>query len=254
MRPMPHEPNADLLSAASERVRRCLDRLAGRREEERKLRNARFFRTLADQWILRGMVEYGEDRPLAEVAASLRRGVLEIRTFFELAASATPWDAWDCLLFALAVGDRPTADFIRRIPEPTWGRLTSMALGWLVMQVRTVSALLGGEETAIARALRDLQVAVLEIPLPDGLGEDAAEVVNGVQLLHAVYRKDEVAFRRVVGERMDLRERSFRRHGRNTPLGFLDLHTLGICRIAKDRGMKIALQHAYLPLGLLDLS
>ncbi len=53
---------------------------------------------------------------------------------------------------------------------------------------------------------------------------------------------------------MELRAQSFRRHGTDAPIGALDLPGLGLCRLARERGLQVAIQHVYLPLPVLDLA
>ena len=76
---------------------------------------------------------------------------------------------------------------------------------------------------------------------------------NMYHLLRALVERDETAFNTRLSERMPLREAHFTRGGTIAPIALIDVHALALCRLARQRGMKPAADHVYLPMQLLDI-
>ncbi len=253
MRNLPHHASLALFPETNKRARQFLEGCAARRDEKAERKDAEFFRLLAEQWIVRGCLDYVEEQAPATVARHIRQGLREFQTSLELGHKPNPWEGWEYFLAALAVSDRAMAHMVASLPEEAWAVRQSAALDWIVVQAKVAFALFRGEETETARRLADLKAFVFDHPLTPGFKEDLPEIQNCHRVLEGLHVRNGASFNREMTQRMELRAQSFRRHGTNAPIGALDLPGLGLCRLARERGLQIAVSHVYLPLALLDV-
>lgn len=198
----------------------------------------------AGQLRLRACLEYAEERPLSGVLATLREAVQEFAGELEGGLRPSPWDLWHWSLAALAARDREAAEFFSTTPENRWLAPLDESAQWLHAQVLALFSLLRHDETETRRWVE----ALPEFPLPDGVADDVPEIRNVHHLLDAIHRRDGTAFHARLAERMELRAKSFARIGRDSLLGCLDIEGLGLCALARERGIVPAVAHVYLPL------
>lgn len=253
MRNLPHHASLALFPEMNKRVRQFLEDGAARRDEKREAKDSEFFRLLAEQWIVRGCLDYLEEQAPATVVRHIRTGLREFQTALEIGHAPNPWEMWEYFLSALAVSDRAGAHLIASHPEDAWAVRQSDALDWLVVQSKVAFALFRGEETEAARRLADLKAFVFDHPLSPGFKDDLPEIQNCHRILEGLHARNGANVNRELTQRMELRAQSFRRHGANAPIGAIDLPGLGLCRLARERGLSVAVAHVYVPLALLDL-
>jgi hypothetical protein len=167
----------------------------------------------------------------------------EFRVALELGLLPDAWDRWNFFHAALAAGDRSFAHYLSSLdPEPP-----GEALDWLVAQVNVAQALFRGEDRDTPGLLEVLRTLVLETSLPSGVQEEIPEIQNVYRLLDALFRKDAADFNRLLAERMRVRADSFHRSGANAPIGLMDLVGLGLCRLARQQGIGVTVNHVLLP-------
>jgi hypothetical protein len=229
---MPHQPDASLFPHQLAQIQNSLDQNP-------------------DSWIIRACLEYGLEQPLTRVAQSIREATRLFRTAVEQGYRPNPWEVWDYFLTAIAIGDRTLAHLLSALPESRWAIFPNSVLAWLEAQNRIAFALFRGEEQRLPRLLANARAYTFEEPLPTCIEQDQPEIQNTGLLLESLAGKNSSTFLPLLEKRMELRTQSFLRQGRNAAAGLLDLSGLGLCRLAHDRGIQVAVDHVYLPLKLL---
>lgn len=252
MKSMPHHPDYESFRCMRHAAQLYLEEHEPQRESEFLRGNGEGFRMLGDQRLVQGMIGYLYDMPLPEVAHHLRKGLADIRIAFELKAALHAWQVWDYFLYAAAVNDRPLAHSLASMPEDVWWNREIKPVPWLIRQVKAAFAIYRKEETVASRHLHDLHVLTFKEELPPELQPNLPEIRNYYRLLESILKKDSVVFNKSLEERTEIRADSFRRGGTIAPIALLDLHGLGLSRMARDRGISVTIQHVYLPLELLD--
>ena len=250
MRSLPHKPSAASIKESKARILEYLEGAAECREEKLQEGSSGFFYHLADQWVLRGSIEYFEEAQSSDVVDAIRSGVQEFCTAIELGYQPKPWDVWNYTLYAIAIGDWPSAHFLASMPEELWIDYQNESLYWLMMAAKAVIALLRNDPMEEERWTTALHDMVFDRPLPSGFKEDTEEIQNLQRLLEAIRKGDGSRFNSLLSERMNLRAKSFLRYSSSSPLGFLDLQGLGLCRLAQGRSISVTVRHVYLPLAL----
>jgi hypothetical protein len=231
--------NRQALAAMLPGVVARLEEVEKRRAAALESADAGFFRDAAHGWFLRAML----DEPKS-IAAHLRKGLAEIRTAFEVGLESHAWKMWDYVSYALAAGDAESAHFLAAVPEEAWCRARIKPVPWLVVQVRASFALF--REEPAGALLEELQVLVAEEPLPPELEPDLPVIRSDAALLRAIHDRSAAEFNRLLKERMELR-----RDRGLAPASIYDFAALGLCRLARDRGISPAVRHAALPLEVL---
>ena len=189
----------------------------------------------------------------AEVAKHVRIAVDSFATAVELELRPSPWTLRRMVLAGAAIDHRPAVHFLASVPDERWITPVSPSLHWLAMEIKTVYSLLRDDEVEAARWLGAMRDTVFERPLPEALSAEAAGIQNDWSLIEALFQRTADPFNQCLSKRMDFRTESFVRNGTESPLGFLDIEALGLCRLALDRGIQPAVGHVTLPLGLLQV-
>ena len=250
-RTLPHRPDPGTLQKLQESAQTLIRQRESNRIPEFSDQNAEYFAKLANLRFIQGMVGYLFDRPLPAVADEIRRGLREIRTAFRFGHECNAWEMWNYLTFALSISARSLADFIASVPDETWWDDTIKPVPWLVLQVQAAIALLHDGPEA-APLLHDLHVEVFETELPIELHKDLPWIQSTHALLDALQRKDSKQFNHTLQARLEIRARAYSEENTAAPIALLDLHSLGLCRLALDRGIEIHVHHPYVPLELLE--
>jgi hypothetical protein len=249
---MPHDPDKRSVDIAREAALGFVDAEGGRADAARAARDHRFLWDLSQQWLIVGLTDHWYKRPLSAVAFALRRGLVLAG---EAIAAGYPAHAWDVsyrFLEAVALRVDGVAQRLIELHPEVWDHAGIKPVHWLVLRIRCGFALYRDRDQDLDRLLDDLQVAVFVDQLPAELADDLPELRNAYWLLKSLRMRDAAAFDRHLGERMAIRAASFRRGGAIAPMALCDLHALGLCRFARQRGMAVTVEHVYLPLGLLD--
>ena len=212
-----------------------------------------FFKKTDDQWLLLGMLDYFYEAPPEKVAEKIRRGLADMCTAMGLWEPFNAWEIRDLFLYALAVNDTESARFISTMPEDIWYRSDARTVHWLVQQDQAAFALHHREEKEAAALLRNVRAMTFDQDLPVELKPDLPHIRNLVELLEAVQAEDGKAFQDHLEKRMKLRTDLYANGGECVPIALIDLHALGVCRMANDRDMKWECDHVYLPLDLLEV-
>ncbi len=254
MRAFPHRPSAEILRASKAGVLEYLQKSEARREDALALPDPSYFWMRGEQLTLRGMLEYAEEQPPTTVVATWRSAAGEFAAALELGQPPVPWDAWTLPLHALAANLVPLAHFFASLPEKLWIGPDPQSRFWTIAQAKALSALvrLDGQESE--RWIGVLGELASADPPPAIVKDDPPWYGNQAAVLSAVVRNSAGDFNQSLAKRMELRTQSLLRHGSNSPLGFLDLDALGLCRLALDRGLQPTVQHPYLPLEILRIA
>lgn len=249
---MPHNPDKGSLDVMRDFARETVVKRADKIVAARAQRDARFFWDLCSQWLIIGLTDYWYKRPLPEVARSLRQGLTFAGEAITFGYPAHAWDIFHTFLKAEAVDDRRLAEQIMALAEGAWNRNQIKPVHWLILQIRCCFALHRDKDRELDPILADLHQAIFVDKLPSELERDLPVMHNFWRLLRAVRLRDAPDFNRQLAERAALLTTSFRQGGGIAPTALCDLHVLGLCRFAKQRGMPLTAQHVYLPFALLD--
>lgn len=207
---------------------------------------------VSEQLVLRALVDHVQEARPAQTIEGIRKGLVAYSAALEKGHAPSPREVWDHLLRALAINDLSHAQLIASIPVELWEQPENLALYPLMFQLKALLALLRHDEPESSRWVGASHAMAFEDPPSESLKLELEDIRNVHQLLDALHKKDAPVFNAAMMLRMTLRAKSFTRNGRNSPLGFLDLHGLGLCALARDRGVTVTVRHVYLPLELLD--
>jgi hypothetical protein len=253
MRTLPHKPIVSCFEGLFPELQARLETLSALRAEALERSDAPFFLDSGEQWLVRGFVGYLYEEPAPKLAEMFRRSLLDFRTAFELGAVASAWDVWDWFLYSLAVSDTASAHFLASMPEDVWWKPWVRPISWLVVRLKALFAIFDGHGTQAARLLARLRALVFDEPLPPELKDDTPDIQNDWKLLDALHRRDAAGFTSALEFRENFRAAMFRIRGGAAPVGLMDLDGLGLCRLARERGMEIPFRHPYLPFELSDV-
>ena len=206
----------------------------------------------SEQRILLALLEHAEGARPVETVARIREGLVSFSAALEKGHQPEPREVWDHFLEALAINDISHAQLIASTPTELWEKPLNLALYPRMFQLKAVIALLHHDEGESARWIGSCYAAAFEDQPTEATKFELEDLRNMHQVLAALHKKAATAFHTAMQQRMTLRAVSFSRNGRNSPLGFIDLHGLGLCALARDRGMTVTVRHVYLPLELLD--
>lgn len=188
------------------------------------------------------MLAYALEKPVPEVLNPIRDGVRGFRTAVERGCRLSAGEAMEFALYGLAAAERVTTGFLLALPEERWADPSNRATRGLQFQVKTVFALIRGDAESSGEWLEVVK-ARGRVGAEPGLTE----------LLEALVRRDGDGYNRALVDRMRRREDAYAAEARHSPHALLDLAGLGLCRIARERGLETRLRHVYLPLELLDV-
>ncbi|MFO0984073.1 MAG: Imm49 family immunity protein [Planctomycetota bacterium] len=245
MRSLPHSPDPARHAATAQRLDLALELLKDMQELPARV-------LFAEQLVLRSLLDHLEDAPPARTVQGIRKGLAVYCAALEAHLVPSPRELWHWVLRALAVRDLSAAHLIATAPAELWEVPGNPVLYPMMFQLKAVLALLRYDEPEADRWARALHAAVFEDPPTAGMKPNLDEMQNVAQLVLALHVKDRDQFNAALRVRTQVREKSLARNGRNAPIGFLDLEGLGLCALARDRGMATTVRHAYLPLDLLD--
>lgn len=251
MRTLPHDPPLSCFEAMLETVAQEIE--AREKERARALDEADsgFFMDLGEERLIRAFLAYVYEEPMTSVVQPVREALRDLRTGFELGATSTAWDVWDYFWYAVAVGDAKSAHFIAGMPEDVWWVPETRPVPWFVVRLQAAFSIFL-EEPRAARLLERLTRLVFE-PLPPELEDDVPDIQNTCRLLTALHQKKADDFARALKAREEFRARIYKTRGSVSPVALMDLDGLGICRMARDRGILPAFRSPYLPLELFDV-
>jgi hypothetical protein len=246
---LPHRPDASRLEAARAAVEGFLKRAEARLPVWIEERRGEFVVSVAHQRLNQALLRYvaEEGRPAFESA--VRGATGDFCRALEMGFVPLLPEARMFFLAALAVADRPSAQFIASLPPEPWRETPRAGMRWRSLQLDVLFALFkDGDETA---GIRLEEIRAIEA-FPEGLQAEVPAIRNECRLLDAIRTKDAAALDAALGERMAILEASFLRNGRNGPWQLMDLEGLGICRLARDRGLRVQRSHPYLPVDWLN--
>jgi len=249
---MPHNPDKRSVDVSRDYARETVAKRADQIASAREQRDGRFFWDLCSQWLIVGLTDYWYKRPMNDVARSLRQGLSFAGEAITFGYPAHAWDVFHTFLKAEVVDDRRLAEQIMALAEGAWNRNQIKPVHWLVLQIRCCFALHRNNDRELDPVLADLYQAIFVEKLPSELDVDLPVMHNFWRLLRAVRLRDGQDFNLQLAERAALVAASFRQGGGIAPIALCDLHVLGLCRFAKQRGMPLTVQHVYLPFALLD--
>ncbi len=253
MRAMPHLPNPKAVSGLRKSLVDLMARKDVQKLQEGASGNAGFLERYAELFLIRAELDYLEEAATPKIVGGIRQWLSEIRNAFELGWRTHSWMMWEYFMGAVAVRDLPTAHFLTSLPPECWYDPRHRPVTWLVTQVKTCFALFKSEEHLARMRLGDLDVLVLEETLPSELQRELPQIQNTCRLLHALVDRDAEAFHRHLLLREELRARLYRERNAVAPAALIDLSGLGLCRLGRERGLEIKVNHTYLPLEVLDV-
>lgn len=253
MRTLPHRPNPTSFPCTKEIATRILKEGESQRAARLKEGDGEFFYTAGHQWLTLGMLGYLYEEPTEKIADGIRKGLRDLRTTLEIGRETNAWEVWDFLCYALAVNDRPFARFLATMPRGLWFSDAIKPVPWLIQQVLAGFALFLELDRKAADLLAQLRVMVFDEELPVELEDELPLIRNACELLEALHRKDPAGFEKHLKTREKLRTDWFTAGGGAAPIALIDLHGLGLGRLARDRKMKFAVPHPYLPWELLEV-
>jgi len=220
------------------------------RARKRSSGDAAFLRLLGHEEILLGSCLYATGTSISEVAQPIRSGLADLRRALELEDRSDPWEVWDSFMTGLAVEDRSYTDFHIALPGLGWYDRDCTGLEWLLAQTAVVFALYRRDRREAQLRLADLHAYLFEATLPQPLQPDLPLLQNLHNLLDALLHKKSDSFSLHLGVRLEMLHTNYGA----SELRHLDLHGLGLCRLARDRSMEIRIKHGYLPLELLEVT
>ncbi len=243
MRPLTNNPAIAALASQREELARVLGLRAQLGGEARRYGDGRGLARLAADGAALGGLDYLEGAPAEQAAARLRDALLDFTDALRAGYLAESDEVRDFFFRALAVGDLSSAHFLAALPESAWwpGHVLArfQALGGF--------ALMRGEDRKAARLIDFLLGRTLETPLPEDLRDRRLEIENTARLLEALLGRRAPEFRRHLEDRL----RFWPEAPAPGPEAIVDLRALGLCRLARQRGMAVDLRHVYLPIELL---
>jgi hypothetical protein len=251
LRTLPHRPDGPAFESLRGSLAELIERQWDENETHFKKRNASFFAGHAELHFIRAEIDYLFEAAPAAVVAGVRQGLRHVRTAFDLGHRSTGWHVWDYTLFSLASTFRSMAHFMASLPLAAWWNSPIKPVPWLLVRNRCVFALLR-EDPAAGPLLRELEEALFRKALPPELEKDLPDLQNTWRLLQALFARDAAAFNKGLALREELRGQAFSLENRAAPVALLDLHGLGLCRLARDFEMPLETQSPYLPMDLLD--
>ena len=250
MRTMPHNPPVKDFEIFYSVLPGLISGDESQRGENLQNLDSLFFSELAESWFMRAQLAYLFEETVDTVARYVCRGLTEVRQAFDLGCDSNPWKLWDYLLFALAVRDYSSAEFLALLPDDFWWNPGQKPVPWLVLQVKTVVSLFRNAP-GTNDLLQALYQEVFQSALPEELEPLLPEIENAYSLLCFLYGRNVLEFNRYLSARMDILVRQLGRENSAATGALIDLHGLGLCRLARERGMEVTVRHAYLPLDLL---
>ena len=229
------------VAAIRRRTHELVTRAPALREEAVLRRQGVCLRDLAGQHLTHGLLDYLLREPLRLVRTQFGRASEELATAIELDYVPNADDLLDGLHAALVAGDTKTAQMLGGLPRDGW-------VGAEIprSQLRAEVALLRRQDALAARHLERLS------GLADNASSETAHNLH--DLLDAVLQQDARRLQNALSRRMAIWSRTAAREGPSDDRGWLDLPALGLCRLARDRGLRVYLKHPCLPLELLDVS
>jgi hypothetical protein len=251
MRALPHHPDGPTFQSLRESIPGLIESQWAENEKQFKKSNGRYFAWHAELHFIRAEIDYLFEAPPATVVAGVRQGLRHARTAFDLGHHSTGWHVWDYTLFSLASTFRSMAHFMASLPLSAWWESPIKPVPWLLARNRCVFALLR-EDPAAGPLLKELEEALFRRELPPELEKDLPDLQNTWRLLQALLSRDAAAFNKGLALREELRAQAFSVGNQTAPVALLDLHGLGLCRLARDFEMPLEAGSPYLPFDLLD--
>lgn len=249
-RPMPHQPDHQSLLRVHDDADERVESTRGKTE---RIREPNELSTFADQALIVGLTDYYRMRPTGEVVSALRYGLRLKRDAIARGCRLHAWDIHDLFCYAVAVDARPLIADLLALGHQTWDHDRIRPVPWLRTQILILFALVERRRQDASRLVDDLRVALFVDKLPSELEPDLPLMRNWYRLLRALVDLEGDTFNQNLAERMELRAAHFRAGGTIAPIALCDLHGLALCRIARDKGLTVTVQHVYLPLELLEV-
>ena len=253
MKTLPHKPAIKVFEALKSVLDQEIAKDSEARDQAVAAEDGQALMKSGENLIVRGMIGYLYDEPLPDVARRVRRGLAYKRDAVEAGKFLNPYLLWDYLLFALAVNDRESADFFASIPQTRWWSADPLPITWFVNRSRALVALYLGREKEAARHVENSTIQVFEEDLPQEVQEEIPDIQYSVLLLRGLLLKDVALFQSTLENREKWRTERFGIMGNAVPRALIDLDGLGLCRMARDRSLDVAIESPYLPLKLIDV-
>ena len=244
-------PNAPAPSPDAELARRQADEAslrAGLRASQSLIGNAienghhEFLLARAEQWRELAGAKALLGHPASQILQSLHQALREATAAIELGFLVHPRTLLDFWSIALVLDQRPSAVFLATLPDEFW--LPAPEVRPLVTEVRLLGTLTLEDDTTAARVLEVLE----ELAFPP---DPAVLVTHDLQraralrpILGALLRRDARAFQQAVPHL--LLDPCFCRRRSAYDLG-PNLTAAALCRLARWRGLDLAIAHPELP-------
>jgi hypothetical protein len=240
--PQFREPVANV-AAWKQRSKHFLERSESLRADAQEFGDGSFFEKVARQWMTVAAADYVGGAPGEKVLAALTVALNELQQGFELGHMPDPENLLEYFCIALVLGVKPFAQFIA-----SWSNAYPDAPDIPINEARIAFGLLRGQDEVVNRNLEELSAQFEDSPfasfLPNELGVHRA---TG-ELLRQLANKDASAFQEALQARLNLIKAS----ASNNPASCWDILGLGLCRLARLRGLTVNISHPFLPLSLLD--
>ncbi len=154
-----------------------------------------------------------------------------------------PEELFECFCIAIYLGDMDFAHFLASAPF-----VEAYDPGVDFNLIRTAFALLREQPGLVDEVLEELEALLdKQDSAPPPLNKYGLHRATG-NMLACLANKNSANFCRALQTRLNLLQEK----GGNHPRDRWDLIGLGLCRLARDRGMNVDVKHPYLPLELLD--
>ena len=211
-------------------------------------KQASLFAHLANYWLFRGMLEYVKQKSHVEVSYSFREGLKEMAVALELGHKFDRSEIRNYFFIALIVNDRSAAHFLASLPEYVVERH-----GIYSLQTFILFLIFRSEESRAKAFLEILDGFSFTPSLLKEPVEKREDVQNLYRLIESVVKQSVSEFNRSLLCYVKTPRNGIEGKYTGSNLHFPDLTGLAICRLARDRGMTVTVDHPCLPLALLDI-
>ena len=253
MKAMPHNPPVQNFEITFDLLPELIRDKEGQQEHVPTEDLPAFLVEFAELWFVRAQLAYLFGEPAEGIVRYLWRGLEEAKKASVFGHETNPWRMWDYLSSSLAAGDYPSAHFFSSLSENRVWNPAHKPVPWLVLQVQVLAAIFqSGEHPGRVARLQELYEAVFRVQLPEELNDQLPEIRNTYATLDALAAGNAKEFNSHLSMRMDILSRYFSKQNTSATAALIDLHGLGLCRLARRRGMEVAVRHVYLPLELLQ--
>ncbi len=248
---LPHHFDRGVLLDDSVRLSSFLQAVESTRERERDNGNGGFFHIVATQWMELASLQYVFQREPAEVIESAARGIRDFLLGLEMGHAVEPLTVWQFFSAALALNDRPSAQFIITVPDEVLGFLDDPESP-LPLLVTAAFVLATDQDSEVQLNLEMVHRILFEEPLDKAYYPMKAELANLYQLIAAILSRSATEFNERLLERCQIRVDRLNEDFDDDKPSVIDWTALGLVCLARARGLTTTVQHVYLPLQILE--